>query len=80
MLASSADNQPANSASRPIMPDRLIPIREVQEQCGLSKSAIYDAIKTRAFPPPAKVGKSSRWLQSEIQRFIAERAAARLQP
>ena len=57
--------------------DRLLPIREVQQLCAIGKTAIYAGLLDRSFPVPVKIGRSSRWLQSEIQQFIADRAAAR---
>jgi prophage regulatory protein len=58
--------------------DHVIKIHEVVSQTSLSKTGIYDAVKSNSFPPPLKLGKrSSGWLQSEVSGWIAERAAAR---
>jgi prophage regulatory protein len=57
--------------------DRLLPLREVREQTALGKTGIYAGVRNRTFPAPVKVGRSSRWLQSEIQKFIEQCAAAR---
>ena len=58
--------------------DRVLKIYEVVNQTALSKTGIYEAVKSNSFPPPLKLGKrSSGWLQSEVSSWIAERAAAR---
>lgn len=57
--------------------DRLQTIREVIETCGMCRASIYAAVSRGNFPRPVKLGRSSRWLASEIQGFISERAAER---
>lgn len=58
--------------------DNVLKIFEVVSQTSLSKTGIYDAVKSNSFPRPLKLGKrSSGWLQSEVSEWIAERAAAR---
>ncbi len=84
MLSALTDNHspctlPARAA-HPDLHDKLLRIRDVQERCSMSKTAIYNGIQAGTFPVPVKVGKSSRWLASEIQGFILARATARSQP
>lgn len=43
----------------------------------LGRSHVYAMIAEGAFPPPIKIGRSSRWIKSEIDSWIAEQAAAR---
>jgi len=43
----------------------------------MGRSRIYALIKESDFPSPIKIGKSSRWLKSEIDSWIATQAAAR---
>lgn len=43
----------------------------------MGRSRIYALIHDSGFPPPIKIGKSSRWLKSEIDSWITEQAAAR---
>ena len=58
--------------------DRVLRISEVVATTGLSKTGIYEAVKTNEFPAPLKLGRrASGWLSSEISNWIAERAAAR---
>lgn len=78
----SSPNSEQAMTTRPTPPnsgvvDRLLKIREVEAQSGMGKTAIYEGIKAKTFPSQVKNGRSARWLQSEIQQFIADRAAAR---
>jgi predicted DNA-binding transcriptional regulator AlpA len=44
---------------------------------GLRPSTIYGMVREGKFPPPVKLGRSSRWVSSEIDAFIAARIAER---
>lgn len=58
--------------------DKLIRVEDVATMTGLSRSGIYLAIRQGRFPGPIKVStRSSRWLLSEIQRWIAAQVAER---
>ncbi|OJX78543.1 AlpA family transcriptional regulator [Magnetospirillum sp. 64-120] len=48
------------------MSDRFIKIEDVETMVSLKKSAIYDWIKAGSFPRQYKLGKASRWKESEI--------------
>ena len=37
-------------------------------QCGRTK--IYELIKTEGFPKPIKIGGSSLWLESEVDKWL----------
>lgn len=50
--------------------ERLLKISEVEYQCGLKKTAIYERMKNKTFPLALKIGSSSRWPQSHIQGWI----------
>lgn len=53
---------------------------EVMASTGLSRSSIYAYIGNGAFPAPIKLGsRSSGWLKSEIDSWVAVRIAARNQ-
>ncbi len=59
---------------------RLLRLPEVAAMCGLKRSAIYEAIKKREFPPPIPLGssRSVAWISSEIYNWIdAQIRAAR---
>jgi prophage regulatory protein len=47
------------------------PAREgVRGRVGMHPSTIYAEIKAGNFPKPVKLGRSSRWLESEIDAYI----------
>lgn len=43
----------------------------------MGRSRIYALINEGKFPRPLKIGRSSRWLKSEIDMWISEQVAAR---
>jgi predicted DNA-binding transcriptional regulator AlpA len=43
----------------------------------MGRSRIYALIVDDKFPSPIKIGRSSRWLKSEIDSWITEQATAR---
>jgi prophage regulatory protein len=49
---------------------KLLTIKEVTQMVGFKTSTIYKFIKTKGFPQPVKIGKSSRWLLSDINQWI----------
>jgi predicted DNA-binding transcriptional regulator AlpA len=44
---------------------------------GISRAGIYTRIEAGNFPPPLKIGRSSRWLASEIHAWVNAQACAR---
>ncbi|MGH8588602.1 MAG: helix-turn-helix transcriptional regulator [Gammaproteobacteria bacterium] len=59
------------------MTARLIRLPEVLDRTGLGKSAIYERIRLREFPSPVKLGRSSVFVEGEIQEWINAQIAAR---
>lgn len=58
--------------------DRLLTLAQVTDIVALSKSTIYELMKTGLFPAQCKIaGGASRWIEREIQEWIAEQAAKR---
>jgi len=53
-----------------IIPEVQLRIEQVEAQTGMKKSYIYREMGKGTFPAAHKVGASTRWLQSEIQRWI----------
>lgn len=60
----------------PENPDRFI-VKGVRDRVGMHPSTIYAEIKAGRFPAPVKLGRSSRWVESEIDNYIAARIAER---
>jgi len=52
------------------MEEKFLTVREVSEIVGFKISTIYKFIKTKDFPKPMKIGKSSRWKLTDIQKWI----------
>jgi predicted DNA-binding transcriptional regulator AlpA len=76
--ASKVSNQAATAM--PAAPPRLLPLEAVLEQVSLSKTALYDLIRSKHFPAPAKLGRSARWLSSDVDAFVLRVAAAGMLP
>jgi prophage regulatory protein len=52
--------------------------RQVELECGLKKSTIFDQAKKGVFPPPIKIGpRASGWLSFEVICVIGMRAAGK---
>ena len=55
-------------------PSKILRLKQVKDATGLSRSHLYNMVKTGEFPKPIKLGKrASGWLQSEVQDFIQVR-------
>lgn len=60
-------------------PDEVIFLRlpKVTAITGLSKSSLYELIRTNNFPAPVRIGpRIVAWVNSEVQRWAAERITA----
>ncbi len=79
-MLSNATNRCGTLAAAPpqnINDARLLPIEEVIARCAKGRTAIYAGVKAGTFPLPAKDGRSSRWLSTEIDAWIAAVMASR---
>jgi prophage regulatory protein len=52
------------------MSERLLRRPGIQDKVELGRSALYDLIKRGQFPAPIKIGRSSFWVESEIDSWI----------
>lgn len=57
--------------------NRLLKLPDVETAVSLKKSKIYALISEGSFPAPVKVGRSSSWLQTEVENWIEQRANQR---
>jgi prophage regulatory protein len=57
--------------------DRFLPRPLVLDISGLSKTILYERIAAGHFPAPVKLGRSSRWLLSEITEWQRAQVQAR---
>ena len=58
-------------AANPI-PERLLPLPDVINLVGMRRAWIYNQVMAGAFPAPLKIGRNSRWKQSEIAEWIGK--------
>jgi predicted DNA-binding transcriptional regulator AlpA len=56
---------------------RLVGTREAWRAYGGCLRAFRNAVKDGTFPPAIKVGRSTRWLSTEIEAWLAAAAASR---
>jgi prophage regulatory protein len=50
--------------------DRLLTFQQLSDKVGMKRTAIYAAIGAGTFPVPVKIGKLSRWAESEVDAWI----------
>ncbi|WP_308219283.1 AlpA family phage regulatory protein [Pseudomonas sp. 32.2.56] len=55
----------------------LLDFNAVSRKVSLSRKTIYSRIRAGDFPKQVKVGRASRWLQHEVDEWIARLAEAR---
>lgn len=58
-------------------PSALLDFKQVSAKVRMGRSRIYALIGEGNFPAPVKIGASSRWIDPEIDSYIAKLAAAR---
>jgi prophage regulatory protein len=58
------------------MNQRLIRLPQVKAMVGLGRSSIYDRIKKGEFPQQVKLGRSSGWVEAEVQLWVSEQIRA----
>ncbi len=58
-----------------LLSDKLVDMAFITEFTGLSDKWFYKLIQEGQFPKPIKLGRSSRWLKSEIESWVLERIA-----
>ena len=56
-----------------LLDDQLVDMRFLTKLTGLTDKWFYKLIKDGAFPKPVKLGRSSRWLKSEVENWLQER-------
>ncbi|MCT4737194.1 helix-turn-helix transcriptional regulator [Raoultella ornithinolytica] len=58
-----------------LLSDKLVDMVFITEFTGLSDKWFYKLISLGEFPKPIKLGRSSRWLQSEVESWVQKRIA-----
>lgn len=58
-----------------LLDDQLVDMRFITKLTGLTDKWFYKLIRDGQFPKPIKLGRSSRWLQSEVEAWLQQRIA-----
>ena len=58
-------------------PTSLLPLPVVEQRTGYRKSKLYDLLKAGGFPRPVRDGRTIRFVEHEIDRWVADRIAER---
>ncbi len=56
-----------------LMDDQMVDMAFITQLTGLTDKWFYKLIKDGAFPAPIKLGRSSRWLKSEVEAWLQAR-------
>ncbi|HCA7669615.1 TPA: AlpA family transcriptional regulator [Enterobacter hormaechei] len=56
-----------------LLDDQLVDMRFITKLTGLTDKWFYKMIKDGDFPKPVKLGRSSRWLKSEVENWLQKR-------
>ena len=56
-----------------LMNDKLVTMAFITTFTGLTDKWFYKLISEGKFPKPIKLGRSSRWRESEVKRWLTER-------
>ncbi|HEJ9055911.1 TPA: AlpA family phage regulatory protein [Serratia fonticola] len=56
-----------------LLEDQFIDMAFITSLLQMTDKFLYKLIKDGAFPKPIKLGRSSRWLKSEVEAWLQER-------
>ena len=79
------DGEPArrspHAKTHPTFPPALLAFTPLSHYVTFGRSRIYQLIADPVlqFPPPIKIGKSSRWLKTEVDNWLVKQADSRHQ-
>lgn len=57
----------------PLTEDQFVDMVFITKLLQMTDKWIFKLIKDGAFPKPIKLGRSSRWLKSEVEAWLQER-------
>lgn len=58
-----------------ILNDKFVDMAFITQLTGLTDKWFYKLIQDGEFPKPIKLGRSSRWLESEVEVWLQQRIA-----
>ncbi|MER5099068.1 AlpA family transcriptional regulator [Providencia vermicola] len=65
-----------NTTNYPLLNDQFVDMKFITHLTGLTDKWFYKHIQDGEFPKPIKLGRSSRWLKSEVEQWLNERITA----
>ncbi|MBH3322333.1 AlpA family phage regulatory protein [Serratia ureilytica] len=65
-----------NKTAQSLLSDKMVDMSFITEFTGCSDKWFYKLIQDGLFPKPIKLGRSSRWLKSEVEDWVFERITA----
>ncbi|SAE33041.1 phage transcriptional regulator AlpA [Enterobacter cloacae] len=65
-----------DTTPRNLLSDKMVDMAFITAFSGLSDKWFYKLIQDGQFPKPIKMGRSSRWLRSEVEAWVQQRIAA----
>ncbi len=57
----------------PLLDDQCVDMKFITSLTGLTDKWFYKLIQDGQFPKPIKLGRSSRWLKSEVENWLHAR-------
>lgn len=60
----------------PLLDDQFVDMKFITRLTGLTDKWFYKLIQEGEFPKPIKLGRSSRWLKSEVEQWLQARLVA----
>ena len=58
-----------------LLNDKFVDMAFITQLTGLTDKWFYKLIQDGEFPKPIKLGRSSRWLESEVEAWLQQRIA-----
>ena len=58
-----------------LLNDKFVDMTFITKLTGLTDKWFYKLISLGEFPKPIKLGRSSRWLESEVEAWLQQRIA-----
>ncbi|HDT2999070.1 TPA: AlpA family transcriptional regulator [Proteus mirabilis] len=66
-------NATTTSVPTSLLTDQFIDMKFITQLTGLTDKWFYKLIQDGEFPKPIKLGRSSRWLKSEVELWLSAR-------
>ena len=63
----------STAADYRLLNDQFVDMAFITQLTGLTDKWFYKLIQLGEFPKPIKLGRSSRWLQSEVENWLQQR-------